>query len=360
MNTYQKPTILYEGKYTIDDLTKFREQNPIWSEHNIYENQLRELFEITYPHLRLSPVYQAKLSKFIIEKTKVGKNLSGNWIYFPWSGIFLHTVTKEEYYFLKTNRNKNIITDTEQKKLLDFTPGVVGLSVGNNIAMSLAHSGIGRKMKLAEGDVLETTNLNRVRVGIDEVGFSKIEIVARQIYEINPYADLDLYTNGLNDKNLEEFINKDPVPDLIFEVIDDFKMKIRLRLAARKAKIPVIMLTNLGDNLLIDVERYDLDKGMSLFNGLVGDIPQEILLRSITEEDKKEYAVQLVGISNIPKKVLHSVRQINKTLIGRPQLMSTANVAAGVATYLARRIALGNKVISGRKLAKFSDVFCLA
>jgi len=132
----------------------------------------------------------------------------GNWIYFPWSGVLLHTVKEEEYNAIRTNRNKNLITDKEQKKLFSSTIGIVGLSVGNTIALSLAYSGIGNTMKLAEHDTLDTSNLNRIRVGVSHVNFPKIEITAQQIYEINPYATLTLYAHGLNKKTLPEYIKK--------------------------------------------------------------------------------------------------------------------------------------------------------
>lgn len=134
-------------------------------------------------------------------------------------------------------------------------------------------------------------------------------------------------------------------------------MKIRIRLEARKNKTPVVMLTSLGDNLLIDIERYDLEPNLPLFNGLIGKTPEEILSKPVRLEDKNRYAVQIVGKENVPQRAMESLKEIGKTLVGRPQLLSTITVGSGVAAYLAREIALGNNVQSGRKLISFFSTF---
>ncbi len=356
---HRKPFILYEGKNTPADVEKFKEKHGIKETRDMYESQLQELFGITYPSLRSKPDYQKRLNEFIKTKTQPGEILHGNWIYFPWSHELFHIVAEAELFALRTNRNKNLITHAEQEKLYQFTVGVAGLSIGGGIALSVAYSGISKAMKLADYDVLETTNLNRIRAGLRDIGAPKIGITARQIYEVNPYADLFLFDTGITQDTLREFVSGDPAPNLIFEAIDDFEMKIRLRLAAREAGIPIVMLTNLGDSILIDVERYDLDRKLSLFNGLIGNIHEEILSKPITEADKQKYAVSIVGIENVPKRALESLPEIGKTLVGRPQLMSTVTVAVGIAAYLARRIALGESVPSGRKLVRLQNIFIL-
>lgn len=338
----------------VKDLKRFKKNNRIWKVHDIYESQLSELFEVNYPQLLNSPNFGRLKDKFVDRK----KN-EGEWIYFPWSGQLIHSVNRKDYYLLRTNRNRNLITKEEQKKLNDFAIGVVGLSVGGNIAVSLAYQGIADSMKLADFDSLETTNLNRVRAGIHQIGLPKTDLIAQQIYEINPYANLKLYPKGLTKGNLDDFVNGNPKPKLIFEIIDDFEMKIRLRLKAKSKGIAVVMLTNLGDSILVDIERYDLDRKLSLFNGLLGKIPEEILGKPISESDKIKYAVEIVGKKNIPQKALQSLSEINKTLVGRPQLSSTVIAASGIASFLTRRLALGQSLPSGRQLISLDKILNL-
>jgi len=352
MEQFNKPDILHEGAYTKDELLAFKKARHIIKEYDVYEKQCEELFEILYPEKKRISSYQQEEKEFIAEKKG---DMRGSWVYFPWNGYCVHILNDTEYTKIRTNRNKNIITEKEQKTLLDFSVGVVGLSIGSSIATSLVYTGIARSMKLADFDILSTSNLNRVRARVFDVGEPKVNLAAQQIYEINPYAQLTIYSDGLKKEGLSRFFTDPPI-QLIFDAIDDFEMKIRLRMEARNKKIPVVMLTNLGDNVLIDIERYDLDPKLPLFNGLIGTIPEEILDSKISEKEKQRFAVRLVGMEYVPKRALESLFEINKTLVGRPQLASTVTVAGGIAAYIVRMIALQKKIQSGRRYVMFQDI----
>ncbi|MBU0661497.1 ThiF family adenylyltransferase [Patescibacteria group bacterium] len=354
------PIIFCEDIHTNDDLISFREQTFILKEKNIYIEQLGELFKIMNPNLLYVDVkeYEKKKQEFIIEYTQVEKDkFRGCWVYLPWKGYFIHMLTPKQYSLVRTNRNKNLITTEEQDVLINSCVATIGLSIGNSIATSLAYNGIGGKVKLAEFDTIDTSNLNRIRAGICQVGEKKIDVISQQIYEIDPFIQQYLFKNGLDDSNLESFFIKDK-PDIIFEVIDDFVMKIKLRLMAKKYGVPVVMCTNIGDRVLIDIERFDLDKDLPLFGGRVENIPEEILNNpDNTDILKNEYAVKLVGRELIPDRALNSVSAIGKDLVARPQLMSTVTISSGLSAYIARKILLGETNLSGSYFIKFSELF---
>ncbi len=320
-----------------------------------FSRQLKELFLVENPRFSVEDkkeVYRSGEFKDFLKK----KGRDFVHIYFPWSNRLVKCVKENDYFKLKTNRNRDLITEKEQKKLADFTVGVVGLSVGANTATALIHSGFSKNIKLSDFDDLDTTNLNRVRAKLSEIGDPKIDIVERQIFEINPYAKINSFSKGLNKKNLKNFLAGNPKLKLVFELIDDFEMKILLRKESRKHKVPVIMLTSLGDSVLIDVERYDTEPETKLFNGKVSErVLDKILAGSLSEKEKHQCAIDIVDGKNLPSKVKNSIKQIGKALAGRPQLMSTVTVASGMAVLLARKIALGEKLKSGRKLVKFNN-----
>ncbi len=358
MSGLPKPICLYQNNYTTDDLAKLK-KNPIWHIVDIFVMQLGELFDINHPELRMTSDYQAVKEAFIDEQSGAEPDLKGNWLYFPWSGSLIHTVNSESYHRLRTNRNQLLITIEEQQKLSSYRVGVTGLSVGNSIAISLAYSGVNR-FKLAEFDTLETANLNRLRSGIHKLGQPKLDVTMQQLYEINPYAEIEAWPNGLHAGDVRTFFTGERPLNAVFDEIDDFEMKIRLRIAAKAAKIPVIMLTSLGDSILVDVERYDLDNDLQLFNGLLGDLPEEVLRTKIGEKEKVKYAMQIVGSGYIPTRALASLLQINQTLVGRPQLYGTIAVDGGLATYLVRRLALGLSLPSGRSHVAFDKILQLS
>ncbi len=337
------------------ELTKINRQKckPVFVD--AFSRQIKELFLVENPKFSIEDkkeVYRSREFKDFSKKKEKDFVL----IYFPWNNHLVKCVKENDYFKLKTNRNRDLITEKEQKKLANFTVGVVGLSVGANMATALIHSGFSKNIKLTDFDELDTTNLNRIRAKVSEIGDSKIGIASRQISEINPYVKINSFPKGLNKKNLKNFLAGNPKPKLVFELIDDFEMKILLRKEARRYKVPVIMITSLGDSVLIDIERYDTEPKTKLFNGKVSEkVLDKILAGSLSEKEKHQCAIDIVDGKNLPSKVKNSIKQIGKTLAGRPQLMSTVTVASGIAVFLARKIALGEKLKSGRKLVKFNN-----
>ncbi len=350
------PIILTEGTYTQEDLDSLIKNNDVVKTIDIYAQQMTEYFEISNPALKGSAGLVAVAKKYV-DGILSKKKLIGSWIYYPWSKILVHSIAEDKYFELRTNRNKNLIDAKEQEKLYNLSIGVLGLSIGSSMAISLAYSAIAGHMKLADFDTLSTSNLNRLKAKISDVGRKKIEICAEQMFEINPYQKLKLFENGVDKNSLDNFLAEGTRLGLIFEAIDDFETKIRLRMAARNLGIPVIMLTNLGDSLLIDVERYDKDKTTPILNGLIDQsVVEEILSGRCSEADKNRFAVQIVGVENVPQRAMDSLKEIGQSLVGRPQLMSTVTVGGGLASFLARKIALGEDLPSGRKIIKWDEL----
>jgi len=337
------------------DLQKLnrRKSKPIFV--NAFSRQLEVLFLVENSHFAINKKTAFMSPEFLKFKKKKANNFIH--IYFPWCNKVVKTVKEADFSKLRTNRNKNLITAEEQKKLVDFTVAIAGLSVGGNIATTLVYNGFCHNIKLADFDTLSTTNLNRVRARLSDVGEEKINVVARQIYDVSPYTNIKLFPKGLSNKNVDNFVAGNPKPKLIFEIIDDFEMKILIRKEARKYRVPVVMLTSLEDCVLIDVERYDTEPKTKLFNGLVNEtILENILAGKVSEEEEHQYAIDIVSPKNVPEKLMRSIKSINKTLVGRPQLMSTVTVASGLSSFIARKIALDDPLPSGRTLIKFDDL----
>lgn len=347
-STAEAPMILHGGEFDASDLRTFKSQQPIWHEVDIVERQAKDLFEVLNPGLAKDKQFSDLQTQYIHTKLTNDPSLAGDWVYYPWSGALIHCLGSNDQQMLRTNRNRNLITESEQTQLTNVRISIAGLSVGGGMAVSLAYAGIGQTLVLSDFDLLETPNLNRVRAKLAEVGLPKAIIVARQIWEINPYAKIKLMTNGINETNLAQFLGGEQPSDIIFDEIDDFKMKIKLRHAARQSQIPVVMLTGLGDSILVDIERYDKTPTVPLFNGLIGDLEEQILQSDISKEDEKRFAAQIVGLENVPTKALESLTELGKSLVGRPQLGSTVTIESGLAVVLVRKMVLGNEIKSGR------------
>ena len=111
MSNSQRPVILKQGNYTKQSLAEWKDRLKIWQEIDLYKEQLEELFEIDNPE----KIHQSDIHDSV--KGFVDKHASeehGDWVYYPWSGLLIHTVTEDDYFRLRTNRNQNIITAAEQ------------------------------------------------------------------------------------------------------------------------------------------------------------------------------------------------------------------------------------------------------
>ena len=354
-HTQSQPTILLQGEYTVSDVEDIKKT--CWKYSDILESQLRELFEVDNPNLiddeeEFKNRFEQYRKKYVGEDDSV----AGNYVYYPWSGLLMHVIDAESQNRLRTNRMNNLLTLEEQNVLSDFSCGVAGLSFGNGIALSLVYSGAAQRIKIADRDIFETTNLNRVRVGLPSVGQQKTSVTAEEIYEINPYANLDVYADGLTSSNIEAFMTDGGNLGAIFDVVDDFPTKVRIRLAAKKFGIPVIMLTSLEDSVLVDVERYDLDQEIDIFHGLLGNITDALLNQHMTEAEKAKYAMAIVGKDHVSYRNLLSLSNVGKTLVSRPHLFGTVSIVCGLATYITKRIALGEAMPSMRRFIEFHKV----
>ena len=137
----------------------------------------------------------------------------GTWAWYPWSGRLVHVLPREEFRLVRTDRNRGKIDRPEQRRLLDKRIGVIGLSVGNSAALTLAQEGVAGAFKLADFDTLSVSNLNRLRAGLHQIGVNKAVLAARQMFEIDPYLDIEIFPAGLTEDTVKEFFLRRPRSD---------------------------------------------------------------------------------------------------------------------------------------------------
>jgi tRNA A37 threonylcarbamoyladenosine dehydratase len=318
-------------------LKKLLKKSPFLKVNDIFERQLKELFFIEYPEFveeNKERVYQSLEFKKFLQK----KKNEFHYIYFPWNYTIIKSVKEKDFLKLKTNRNRDLITPHEQKKLYNCRIAILGLSVGSNIAFIFSLSGIARRMILADYDELETTNLNRVLAGVHKIGINKTLFVAQKLYEQNPYLKLTLLARGISEKILRKLIEKRKI-DCIIEEIDNLLLKVKIRRLAKKYKIPVIMITDNGEGVILHIERYDL--GYDKIFEKREDHWSKRLSKSMNKaEIAKIICKEIIGEEKkIDPDMLTSVRKvIERKLVSWPQLGIAASLAGIVAGISIRNI----------------------
>ncbi|ACU69503.1 UBA/THIF-type NAD/FAD binding protein [Catenulispora acidiphila DSM 44928] len=270
----------------------------------------------------------------------------GTWAWYPWSGRLVHVLPREEFRLVRTDRNRGKIDRPEQRRLLDKRIGVIGLSVGNSAALTLAQEGVAGAFKLADFDTLSVSNLNRLRAGLHQIGVNKAVLAARQMFEIDPYLDIEIFPAGLTEDTVREFFLGGHGPiDLLVEECDTPWVKLAAREAARDLGVPVVMDAN--DRGLLDIERFDREPHRPLLHGLLGALTPDDCL-DLTFAERVDLILAMVDADRVSPALAASIPEIGRTLSSWPQLASGVALGGALVTEAARRILLGSPCPSGR------------
>lgn len=217
-------------------------------------------------------------------------------------------------------RNSGIIHS--QDCLKDATVAIGGCGgAGGEAPITLARMGVG-KIKLADPDVFEVSNLNRqFGSSTKTLGQNKANIIASLIKEINPFCDVEVYEDGINEDNIEEFLSD---VDVAIEEIDIKApyFSVIFHRTARRLGIPVITGVEVGWGSFLF---YFAPDGMT-FEEYVG-IPEDA-----SEEAIKNYSIPITAYCpELPEYADEKLlTQIANGEIEIPAIAPSANLTAGM------------------------------
>ncbi|MDT7799146.1 MAG: hypothetical protein QOI78_2579, partial [Actinomycetota bacterium] len=308
--------------------------------HDTLDEQLTELVRSREPGCRDAAEIARKKTE---QPAGVAAWEYGTWVWYPWSGRLVHVLPREEFRLVRTDRNRGRIERPEQRELLTKRIGIIGLSVGNSAALTFALEGIGGAYKLADFDEFGLSNLNRLRAGVHHLGVNKAVLTARQMFEIDPYLDIEIERDGLTPETIEDFF--DGGLDLLVEECDTPWVKIAAREYARDLGIPVVMDCN--DRGMLDVERFDVEPDRPLLHGLLGDV-KSVDLAELGHQQKVDLILAMVDADRISPEPAASFGELGHTLSSWPQLASGVALGGALCGEAARRVLLGRPCASGR------------
>jgi molybdopterin/thiamine biosynthesis adenylyltransferase len=320
--------------------------------HDEIKTQVSDLIKLRNPQKKFTP---SELDEAIIDfYGSQSPSNYGNWVYYPWRHCLVHLLPEDEFVTVRTIRNKYVITEEEQKTLARKKIGIIGLSVGQSVALTLAlERGCG-ELRLADFDTLELSNLNRIRTGVHNLGVKKSVITAREIAEIDPYLNVVLYNEGVHDGNIHEFFTHGGDLDLLIEECDSLEVKIKSRIKAKKLGIPVLMDTS--DRGMIDVERFDLEPERPILHGLLQKFGEESGLVVKNLNQNTEILMALLDFNNLSTGAQKSITEIGKAITSWPQLASSVILGGGACGYFSRMILLGKAIRSDRYYVDLEEI----
>lgn len=296
-------------------------------DNKLLKNIYRELWEIRNPQTKEVP------DEYLSKATKDSQ------------------LSKKECIELSTYRNRNLITTDEQKALQNTVVAFFGLSVGSHAAITWVMGARPDKVIIIDPDTIDATNLNRIKTGWKNVGRYKVEVVCEEIKNIHPFIEVSAYRQA---SCREVFDNKQAI-DIIVDEVDDIKAKIELRRFAKKLSLPIISAADVGYNVILDIERYDIDPTVRPFLGRISqtDIGN---VNKMNQLQKKKLIIKLVGFEANSEKMLSSLIDIGKTIPTWPQLGATATITGGLISSVIKKIILKERVKSGRYIFSLDDL----
>jgi len=341
-----------------EQLNALINSNPDIIIYDTIAGQLAELIKLNHPQQRLTKEESAEL---VAKHINGDSDMYGVWVYYPWSKKLVHTLDEQEFAQVRTSRNVYKITPEEIETLKNKKIGIIGLSVGQSIALTLAMERTCGELRLADFDEIELSNMNRIKVNIQDLGLNKSIVAARQIAELDPYINVICFTAGITLGTIDEFFTGNGKLDILVEECDGIDIKILARIKAKALGIPVVMDTN--DKGMLDVERFDLEPERPIFHGKVEELEalnaDELTekLNTLTIPEKIGYLGKIIGFENLSEAMKRSVGEMNKTIVGWPQLASAVTLGGAMITDISRKILLNQFTASGRYFVDFDDLF---
>lgn len=341
----------------IVDVNKLKELASSVSDIVVFDEiigQVEELVKSKNPSTLFNKEELTNAAKKHIGTTPVEEY--GVWVYYPWSNRLVHLLDEDEFIFVRTNRNMNKINTEEKNILASKRIGVIGLSVGQSVSVTMAMERSCGELRLADFDILELSNFNRIRTSLHNLGIPKVISVAREIAEIDPFLKVTCYSAGINEDNINDFLLKGGKLDILIDECDGLYVKILCRQKAKENNIPVVM--EASDRGTVDVERFDLEPDRPILHGGVEHLDLNKLKDAKTYEEKLPFVNAIAGFDTFSVRMKQSLKEIGKTITTWPQLASAVTLGGGIAADVCRRINLNQYHDSGRYFVDVEEIIC--
>lgn len=136
------------------------------------------------------------------------------------------------------SRNKELISEDEQKKLSGFTVAVIGLGgLGGHISEQLARLGVGT-LVLIDADNVDESNLNRQLFATeDNLGQLKSEAAKERLTRVNSNINLKCYSEYFDESNACEILSG---ADIVVDAVDNITTRFFLQKICKNLNLPMV------------------------------------------------------------------------------------------------------------------------
>jgi tRNA threonylcarbamoyladenosine dehydratase len=166
-------------------------------------------------------------------------------------------------------RNRGLIDERSQAQLRATRFVVAGCgSTGGACVMPLLRSGAERFVLLDPG-TYELNNLNRQDATVADIGSNKAEATARRLLAVNPFASVEVHTEGVRPEAIEAILAPgDVVIDAVDVTTDQGVLaKVALHQTACERRLIVLTAYDIGTTQFVEV--FDYRRVRTPFRGKV-------------------------------------------------------------------------------------------
>lgn len=298
----------------------------------------------------------------------------GVYAYYPNSDMLAQFAPSEIHDLALVSSTSRLLQDEEMKmewtevrsKLKDVVVGFAGTSVGNRIAHSITMDLRPKEIKVADPSNFKLTNFNRVQGAFWDVVYSNEQAdkqitvwglknkaigLAEQIHSLDPFMKVWTYFDGVNEENISSFVAGncvEPKPQFVIEETDDPNMKVRIREKCREYGVRIIMASDAGSTVQVDIRPFDIDPEATLAFGISDEeLYGRKSVAKARPKDKKAFfgfVDALLGTDYKRDEFGAIIRgDLPRVFASIPQLGSTASLAAALVTEVVSRTSLGYK-----------------
>lgn len=170
-----------------------------------------------------------------------GAYVEGNWYFHKTDEKYSTIIVTEQFSFVAKafSRNAGLLeTDILQGK----TAILAGVgSVGSFVAMMLAKAGVDRFI-LCDGDTLEIHNVSRHWLGLRHLGEYKVNAMAQEIKEVNPFARVKTFRGLIQELPEELLCNLQPEKGIVIASGDNRKCAAEANKLAERLALPFVAI----------------------------------------------------------------------------------------------------------------------
>jgi hypothetical protein len=246
----------------------------------------------------------------------------------------VHYPEPEDHYRIRTLRNEPLVTREEHDgRFRHLNIGLFGLSVGSQIALRLARSGIGDTYVLADADSLDHSNTNRMDFSLQDVGKHKVDLLCRELSKIDPFLTLIPLRQGFDGTEATLQTIRESGLDTMFDEVDDMRAKLQIWNVAAEIKAHLLSVADIGRTSLLMAQRPG-DVDAVPFNGRLSAEDVARLREGPLSPSENLVILERLIHDQVGERLGLAIQEcLQGKRMGAPQLGATAAQGSVVATW---------------------------